>query len=422
MLILNRVKKSSKKTISLNNKNDETTFNIEINIDVNINIQFKELKKQISIINTELSIDCHNFDNEILKIILRAFDFEKYNLGDFKTIKKEKDYILDCINMDDNLYNELIIEFESFNLIRKLQDMPPNICNAIYMADIFSNRSKKIENLEIKVLNKKQIEDLGMGLLLAVNKGSLIEPRVVILEYKPNNTKEYDVAFVGKGITMDTGGYSLKTNGHQLGMKFDMSGSAIALETTIAIAKSKSNKNVLAIGLITDNCIGYGSTFVESVVKSYEGRFVEINNTDAEGRLVLADGLAYVAKNYKVNHIVDIATLTGSVSAALGANLTGVFTNNDQLFNDYKLIGESVGELYWQLPIQKENYDNMDSLVADIKNASTNRNYGVGNAAAFLETFVGKNKWIHFDIAGTATIEDKISTGICFKTLLYKFK
>ncbi|KAF5307438.1 hypothetical protein FQR65_LT18424 [Abscondita terminalis] len=218
----------------------------------------------------------------------------------------------------DAIYNEVVTKMEYVNFARDLQDLPPNIGTSVEIANRIEAKAKKIAGLKVTVYTKKQIEDMKMGLLLSVNAGSSVEPRVVVLEYIGDPSKE-KVAFVGKGICFDSGGYNLKPSNFLKDMKFDMSGAAIMSATVMALAASKAKCNVASIAMLTDNRIGHTATLTESVITSMNGLTVQIDNTDAEGRLVLADGITYAVRNLKADKIIDLATLTGAIVVALGS-------------------------------------------------------------------------------------------------------
>lgn len=214
-----------------------------------------------------------------------------------------------------------------------MQDTPPNRLHAKEFAEAVKDKFSKVKDIEIEILEKKQIEKNKMGLLLAVNAGSHHEPRVVILRYFGDKKNKKDIlGLVGKGITFDSGGYNLKSSQYLECMKFDMSGAATVCASFLALTKKKPKINVVAVACLTENAIGGHATLTESVIESMSGKTVEINNTDAEGRLVLADGITYAIQKEKVNKIVTAATLTGAVVAALGENLTGVLTNDRNFY------------------------------------------------------------------------------------------
>src|SRR3954454_1855032 len=228
------------------------------------------------------------------------------------------------------------INLEAVNWCRDLQDTPPNKLHAQEFAEQVQKKFSKFKNIEVEILDKKAIEKNKMGLLLSVNAGSHHEPRVVILRYfGDEKNKKNILGLVGKGITFDSGGYNLKSSSSLQCMKFDMSGAAVVCASFLALAQQKPKINVVAIACLTENAIGGHATLTESVITSMSGKTVEINNTDAEGRLVLADGITYAIENEKVTKIITVATLTGAVVLALGENLTGIMTNNQEFYQQF---------------------------------------------------------------------------------------
>ncbi|XP_035219154.1 probable cytosol aminopeptidase [Stegodyphus dumicola] len=214
--------------------------------------------------------------------------------------------------------NNSIVKAISVNITRDLQDTPPNILNSeeyvVRALELFKDK----DNIKVSYLNKKEIEQLGMGLLLAVNAGSNKEARFIIIEYLGNPSSKEKLGLVGKGITFDSGGYSLKSSDFMINMKFDMSGAAVVTGVMYGLSCLKPNINVIAVAGLTDNRIGQNATLVESVVKSLSGKYVEIGDTDAEGRLVLADGISYLVEKANVDKVISVATLTGSCRRTLG--------------------------------------------------------------------------------------------------------
>jgi len=214
--------------------------------------------------------------------------------------------------------------------------MPPNKLHAKEFAEQIKEKLSKFSDIEVEILDKKTIEKEKMGLLLAVNAGSHHEPRVVILRYFGNKKNKKSVlGIIGKGITYDSGGYNLKSSPALQCMKFDMSGAAVVCSSFLVLAQKKPKINVVAIACLTENAIGGHATLTESVITSMSGKTVEINNTDAEGRLVLADGITYAIEKEKASKIITIATLTGACVLSLGENTTGVMTNNREFYQQF---------------------------------------------------------------------------------------
>jgi leucyl aminopeptidase len=251
------------------------------------------------------------------------------------------------------------------------------------------------------VLGKSQMKRLKMGGILGVNQGSSEPPKMVILEYRSSNKNAQTVLIVGKGLTFDSGGVSLKPSAGMEDMKYDMCGGAAALSAMAVVGEEKPDVNVVAIIPSTDNMSGSSALKPGDIIRHYSGVTAEIVNTDAEGRLILADALAYGIKKFKPTCVVDLATLTGAVIFGLGHHRTGLLGNNQPLVERVLAAGDRCGEPLWQLPLDKEYSKQIDSDVADIKNTG-GRPAGTITAAAYLQKFVGETPWTHLDIAGTA--------------------
>ncbi|KAJ3636345.1 hypothetical protein Zmor_008699 [Zophobas morio] len=255
------------------------------------------------------------------RVITEAILFMDHNQISRKENHKNKEVKYNLVYTGapefDEIFESSMIKMEFVNFARDLQDLPPNEGIAPKLADLISEKAKTIDGVKVTVYTKSEIEKMGMGLLLAVNAASEVEPRVVVLEYNGDSSKQ-KTALVGKGITFDSGGYNLKPGNFMKGMKFDMSGAAIMASTVMALAKSKAKANVMSVGMFTDNRIGGHGTLTESVIKSYNGKTVQIDNTDAEGRLVLADGITYAIRDGKADRVIESSTLTGAIVVALG--------------------------------------------------------------------------------------------------------
>ncbi|MCE6090599.1 leucyl aminopeptidase family protein [Mycoplasmopsis agalactiae] len=314
-------------------------------------------------------------------------------------------------------FNKSLVLARATNFARDLQIMPPNICNSEFLAEKVVKDLAQYENLKVTVLKKKEIEELKMGLLLSVNRGSVYEPRVVVIEYNGDKDSKEKTVMIGKGITFDSGGYSLKPSRSMVSMKFDMSGSAIVAATMKAIAQLKPKKNVAAIMCITDNRVNGDASLPDSVWVAMNGKSVEINNTDAEGRLVMADGLVYGAKVLNATRLIDVATLTGAMVVALGQTYTGTWATSDKAWEDIKKAADNANELIWRMPLDKAFAKNIkSSKVADLKNTDFSGNAGSCSAAMFLAEFTEGVEHIHLDVAGTAEISE-VPQGIMVKTL-----
>jgi leucyl aminopeptidase len=257
--------------------------------------------------------------------------------------------------------------------------------------------------LAIQVWGKEELREKGMNAILAVNSGSAQEPRFVMMKYDCGTEGAKTLAVVGKGITFDSGGVSIKPADHMENMKHDMSGAATTVGFVQAAADLKLPVNVIGIFAATENLPSGTSYKPGDVFKTYEGTFIEIVNTDAEGRVILSDALAYAAEQ-DPDAIVDLATLTGACVVALGHHASGAMGNDEGLLALTKEAGDASGERVWPLPLWKEHRKDIDSSIADIKNTG-GRAGGALTAAAFLQCFIGGKPWVHLDIAGTAYTE-----------------
>ncbi|HEX4354238.1 MAG TPA: leucyl aminopeptidase [Polyangiales bacterium] len=293
---------------------------------------------------------------------------------------------------------------DAVNFARDLVNCPPNDLTAKILADHAVERANAV-GIESKVWDKKGIEKLGMPLLLAVNRGSFEEPRFIHLTYKPKQANDHmlRVVFVGKGLTFDSGGLCLKPAGSMLDMKCDMAGAATTIATVTAAAQLGLPIEVHGVIASTDNMTGGNAYRPGDVFPSRDGKTVEIINTDAEGRLVLADALAY-ARELNPTYLIDHATLTGACTVALGGYRAGLFANDDQLLELYKNAGEVTGEQFWPLPLDEDLRDELKSSIADLKHTGS-RLGGAITAGLFLREFVGDARWAHLDIAGPAFLE-----------------
>lgn len=292
---------------------------------------------------------------------------------------------------------------EATCLARDLVNLPPNVCTPAYLGDV----AKKIEEdigLKVEVLERRQIEALNMGAFLGVAQGSETPPRFIILEHNAPRADDLPtVVLVGKGITFDTGGYSIKPAESMVGMKSDMAGAAAVLGAMAAIGKLDVPLHVIGLVPAVENMISGRAYRPQDVLTASNGVTIEVISTDAEGRLVLADALAF-ASRYKPAAVVDIATLTGACVIALGAAAAGLFCTDDQLRDRLLAAAEHTGERVWPLPLFPEYDKLIESQTADIKN-SGGRYAGAATAAAFLRHFVDCPAWAHLDIAGVAGID-----------------
>ena len=286
------------------------------------------------------------------------------------------------------------------NLTRELGNLPANICTPTYLAQQAKKLAKEFK-LKCEVLDRARMEKLGMGSLLAVGRGSHQPPHFIVLQYNGGKARAKPVVLVGKGITFDTGGISLKPGAEMDEMKYDMSGAASVLGTFHALASMKLPLNVVGLIPAVENMPGGAATRPGDIVTSMSGQTVEILNTDAEGRLILCDALTY-AERFEPDCVVDVATLTGACVIALGAVASGLMANNDGLARELLEAGQASGDRAWQLPLWEDYQEMLKSNFADIPNISGSRAAGTITGACFLARFTKKYRWAHLDIAGTA--------------------
>jgi leucyl aminopeptidase len=295
---------------------------------------------------------------------------------------------------------------------RDLGNMPPNICHPTYLGEQAKAMGKANKGLKVEVLDEKDIEKLGMGSFLAVGQGSAQPPRLIVMQYSNGKKSEKPYVLVGKGITFDTGGISLKPGLGMDEMKFDMCGAASVFGTLNAVLELQLPINLVCIVAAAENMPSGNATRPGDIVKTMSGQTVEILNTDAEGRLVLCDALTY-AERFKPQAVIDIATLTGACVVALGGHTSGLMGNSDALITQVLEAGKRADDRAWQLPLFDEYQEQLDSPFADIANIGGPK-AGTITAACFLSRFAKAYEWAHLDIAGTAWLsggKDKGATG-----------
>ncbi|MBI4171073.1 MAG: leucyl aminopeptidase, partial [Candidatus Aenigmarchaeota archaeon] len=276
------------------------------------------------------------------------------------------------------------------------------IATPSYMAEQEKKIAKE-NSLKIKIIEKNEMQNLGMNGILAVGSGSKNEPKLVVMEYRTNSSAT--IALVGKGVCFDSGGYDIKGASSMETMKMDKAGAIAVMLAMEAIAKLKPNVNVVGVMPFVENLVSDTSYKPGDIVKTMSGKTIEILNTDAEGRVILSDALHYAAAEYKPDALIDLATLTGAVSVALGNNVAGIMGNDKGLISKLIVVGSKIHERLWELPMFEDYNELMKSDFADIKNVVSNQSgnpAGTITGAMFLQNFVGDTKWAHLDIAGTA--------------------
>jgi leucyl aminopeptidase len=289
---------------------------------------------------------------------------------------------------------------EAQNRARDLQNTPANFVTPAELAARAEEIAAAHDSVSAEVLGRAELEAKGMGGLLAVSQGGPVEPRMIVLRHSGGG-RGGTLGLVGKGVTFDTGGISLKPGAGMQEMKMDMSGAAAVLETVAAVAELGLAIDLVAVVPSTENMPSGTAVKPGDVITQFNGKTVEVNNTDAEGRLILADALAY-AVDLGAERLVDVATLTGAVLIALGSTYAAVVANDDELAGEVLRAGERSGELAWRLPLHPEYKELMKGTVADLSNLASKRKAGTITAASFLEEFVADTPWAHLDIAGTA--------------------
>jgi leucyl aminopeptidase len=334
-------------------------------------------------------------------VILKNYSFDQYkSKGD-----DDKDDAIVSLEIVadaeiDQAVRAAVAAANAANRARDLQNQPANVATPSYLADRAASIAAD-HNLEFDIHDREWIEDKGMGAFAAVGRGSAEEPRLIVLRYNGAGASGPTLGFVGKAVTFDTGGISLKPSGKMEEMKFDMSGGAAVLEATAAIAELGLPVNLISVVPSTENMPSGTATKPGDIVTAYNGKTIEIDNTDAEGRLILADALTYCIE-LGAERVVNLATLTGAIIVALGSTYAGLFSNDDEWAAAVEAAADTTGELGHRLPLHDEFAELIKGKYADISNAPGSRKGSSITAAEFLKNFVGDTPWVHVDIAGTA--------------------
>lgn len=358
-----------------------------------------------------IAIDLRNLNPKYLEIATFAIIFGSYTFDQYKqnakVVKKSILLVVKSINAFMKKASAMaVIMGEACNSARDLANHPGNVATPSHLAKHALQMARK-NKIKCQIFGPKEIKKLGLGLLEAVSKGSDEEAKFIVLEYLPagrsatKTSKNQPIVLIGKGLTFDSGGISIKPAEQMEEMKFDMAGGATVLGVMEAAVKLKLPHYIVGIIPSSENLISGRALKPGDIIKSYNGKTVEIINTDAEGRLILADAITYAQKHFQPRLMIDYATLTGAVVVALGNKYAGVFSNNPSFDKTLNLASKLTGEKIWRLPLAKEYQDDVKSRVADLKNAGEKGFAGSINGALFLEAFVD-SPWIHMDIAGTA--------------------
>ena len=392
---------SKRKIVLISVKNNLKTSEVE-----NLGAEFygrinEEKNNEYFLISDSLNNKQNNFLGHFLHgLKLKSYGFKKY-----KTKKDDKIISINIVGKKNKPSVENQLKFKALEqgtfYARDLVSEPGNVLHPDEYAKRISSLKK--EGLKINIYDEKKLKKLGMHALLGVGQGSIRGSYLVTMEWNGAKNNSKPLAFVGKGVCFDTGGYSLKPARFMEDMTYDMAGSAtvVGLMKNLALRKAKINA-VGVVGLV-ENMVSGNAQRPGDIVKSYSGKTIEILNTDAEGRLVLADALTFTEKKFKPKLIVDLATLTGAIIVCLGSEYAGLFSNNDKLSNQLFEAGEKVNEKVWRMPLHK-NYDKlMNSKNADVQNINYVGGAGSTTAAQFLQRFIlNKTPWAHLDIAGMA--------------------
>jgi len=392
---------SQKKIVLISVKKDLKNFDVE-NLGAEFYGRINFGKNSEYFINSESIISKHeNFIGFFLHgLKLKSYEFDKY--------KTKKDTRLISINVLGNknkpsVQNQLKFKAleEGTFYARDLVSEPGNILHPDEYAKRLNSLRKN--GLKVNIYDQKKLKKLGMNALLGVGQGSIKGSYLVTMEWYGAKNNSKPLAFVGKGVTFDTGGYSLKPAKFMEDMTYDMAGSAAVVGLMKNLALRKAKVNVVGVVGLVENMVSGDAQRPGDIVKSYSGKTIEVLNTDAEGRLVLADALTFTEKKFKPKFIVDLATLTGAIIVSLGSEFAGLFSNDDKLSQQILNAGEKVEEKLWRMPLHK-NYDKlMNSKNADMQNINYVGGAGSSTAAQFLQRFIlNKTPWAHLDIAGMA--------------------
>src|SRR5690554_2821693 len=374
------------------------------------------------------SFSCLNDDMNLLgEKFVETIELVNYKFNDYKSNKKNRKNFDIYVYSKEDISKSIdwgFINADSTNHARNLGNEPRNKMTPSTLAKYARNLAKEL-NIKYKIYNKSEIESLRMGAFLAVNQGSKEEAKLIHLQYRNSDKKEI-TTLVGKGLTYDSGGYSLKPKNGMAGMKGDMGGAASVLGAIENISRKKLKVNVDVVIATTENLINSDAIVPDDIVTTMSGKTIEILNTDAEGRLTLVDAVTFARKN-NATQIIDVATLTGGVVTALGTEITGAFTNNKELLEKVKKASVKTGEEIWELPIDQFRERCKKSDVADYNN-SPGRDGHASFGAALIGEFAEDTPWVHLDIAGTSGKRSKYllgpegATGVMVRTLAKIFE
>ena len=359
-----------------------------------------------------IQVEASGLRPEEVKKAAIGLEMATYEIGQFKSKPKKPANLhiefATTVNISSALEEGKLIG-ETVNRIKALVDAPANVKTPEYLGR-WAEESAKEAHYKCTVLHQEDLKKHKFDAVLAVGRGSINPPVVIVSEYTPKVGAKIDIGLVGKGITFDSGGLSIKPSQNLHYMKSDMGGAAVVMGIVELAAKLKLNVNIVGIVVSAENAVDANSYRPGDVINSYSGKTIEIIDTDAEGRLALADGLSYVIRQFQPEYLIDLATLTGSVVRTLGFTAAGMFTNNKEMADRMSSIGDTVHERVWQLPLYEDFEVDLHSDIADIRNFSGKPLAGAILAAKFLEAFTeSHDKWMHLDIAGVSFGDSKYS-------------
>ena len=374
-----------------------------------------------------------NIDEGLIEAICEGVGLSLYSFNRYKTNDSKNELTVNqatiLINVDmpniQSIVDRTSLIVEAVNFARDLSNLPPNDCSPSQLATIAVSVATEY-GLKHRIIERYEMESMGLNGIVSVGKGSHFPPKLIILEYHGSTDDRKPYLLVGKGVTFDTGGISLKDSDKMDEMKFDKSGGCNIIAIMKAVASLKLAINVIGLIPSVENMPSSASYRPGDIIKMYNGKTVEVLNTDAEGRLILADALAFGISSFNPKAVVDIATLTGACIIALGTNVAAVIGRNKKFIEELSNVSETTGEKLWELPLYEEFYEQIKSSVADIKNVG-GRPGGAITAAAFLSNFTDGLPWVHLDIAGTAWTQEgtyeraynpKGATGFGIRTLV----
>ena len=429
-LVLSTMDKAPMKKITLIGLGKKEKFSNEIARIVSAKAAIKVKEMGISEFSFLL---LSNIDEGLIEAVCEGVGLSLYSFNRYKTNDSKNELTVNqatiLINVDmpniQSIVDRTSLMVEAVNFARDLSNLPPNDCSPSQLATIAVSVATEY-GLKHRIIERYEMESMGLNGIVSVGKGSHFPPKLIILEYHGSTDNRKPYLLVGKGVTFDTGGISLKDSDKMDEMKFDKSGGCNIIAIMKAVASLKLAINVIGLIPSVENMPSSTSYRPGDIIKMYNGKTVEVLNTDAEGRLILADALAFGISSFNPKAVVDLATLTGACIIALGTNVAAVIGRNKKFIEELSNVSETTGEKLWELPLYEEFYEQIKSSVADIKNVG-GRPGGAITAAAFLSNFTNGLPWIHIDIAGTAWTQEgtyergynpKGATGFGIRTLV----